>query len=447
MRIFIFVLSITLFFSSCNNSQENKGTQSFVFSDEALSDAVLYEVNIRQFTEEGTFKAFQEFLPQLKALGVDILWLMPIHPIGETNRKGTLGSYYSIRDYRGVNPEFGTLEDFKELVAAAHDLEMFVMLDWVAGHTAWDHPWITAHPNWYIKDESGNIIPPNPDWSDVAGLNFDNADMLQALEDDMVYWVAEVGIDGYRCDAAYNISIPFWKKAIARLNAIKPVVMLAESDGNHKGGYPLIELFHMSYDWPGHHRLNQVAQGKMKATDLEDHLTAVKKNYNPKHAVMSFTSNHDENSWNGTVAVRMGAATKLMTVLTYVMPGVPLIYSGQEYGLDKRLAFFEKDFIPKTKSSFMVLYTTLNELKKTTSALDVGEYPAAVSLLAHDNENVLAFSRTKANDTLFFVGNCSATQQTVQLNVAGSYTDVFGDEKRTLSEVTLAPWEYILATN
>lgn len=447
MRALLVVLSITLFFSSCQNTSESKTSKAFVFSDQYLSDAVIYEVNIRQFTEEGTFKAFQEFLPQIKALGVDILWFMPIHPIGKINRKGTLGSYYSISDYRGINPEFGTIDDFKALVDAAHDLEMFVMLDWVAGHTAWDHPWITAHPDWYIKDENGNIIPPNPDWSDVAGLNFENTEMLQALEDDMAYWVEEADVDGYRCDAAYNISIPFWEKAIARLNAIKPVVMLAESDGNHKGGYPLIELFDMSYDWPGHNRLNQVAQGKMNATDLADHLVAVQKNYNPKHAVMSFTSNHDENSWNGTVEERMGDASELMAVLTYAMPGVPLIYSGQEYGLDKRLKFFEKDFIPKTESSFMLLYKTLNKLKKSTSALDVGVNPATISLLSHDNENVLAFSRTKGDDTLFFIGNCSATPQTVRLEIEGTYSDVFQDSQLSLSEVTLAPWEYILATN
>lgn len=447
MRALLFVLSIILFFSSCQSTSESKASKSFVFSNESLSDAVIYEVNIRQFTKEGTFKAFQEFLPQLKALGVDILWFMPIHPIGKKNRKGTLGSYYAISDYRGINPEFGTLDDFKSIVAAAHDLEMFVMLDWVAGHTAWDHAWITAHPEWYIKDESGNIIPPNPDWSDVAGLNFDNAEMLQALEDDMAYWVEEVDIDGYRCDAAYNISIPFWKKAIARLNAIKPVVMLAESDGNHKGGYPLIELFHMSYDWAGHHILNQVAQGKMKATDLAGHLMEVQKNYNAKHAVMSFTSNHDENSWNGTVKERMGDASEQMAVLTYLMPGVPLIYSGQEYGLDKRLQFFEKDFIPKKASSFMSLYKTLNKLKKSTSALDVGENPAAISTIHSNNENVLAFSRTKGKDELVFVGNLSSIPQKVQININGNFTNVFSKNEQPLETLTLAPWEYILATN
>ncbi len=447
MKALLVVLSITLFFISCQNSSESKTSKAFVFSDENLSDAVIYEVNIRQFTKEGTFKAFQEFLPQLKTLGVDILWFMPIHPIGNTNRKGSLGSYYSISDYRGINSEFGTLDDFKALIAAAHDLEMFVMLDWVAGHTAWDHPWITAHPDWYLKDDNGNIIPPNPDWSDVAGLNFDNTEMLQALEDDMAYWVEKVGVDGFRCDAAYNISVSFWKKAIDRLNAIKPVVMLAESDGNHKGGYPLIELFHMSYDWPGHHILNQVAQGNMNATNIADHLMEVQKNYSPDHAVMNFTSNHDENSWNGTVKERMSEASELMAVLTYVMPGIPLIYSGQEYGLDKRLEFFEKDFIPKKESSFMLLYKTLNKLKKSTSALDVGANPAAFSIIPNNNKNILAFCRTNGEDEVVFVGNLSATPQKARVNMNGTFTNVFSNNEQSLETLTLAPWEYILAAN
>lgn len=355
MRTLIAIFISVLIFTACNSSKETK-TNTPVFSDEFLSEAVIYEVNVRQYTQEGTFNAFATHLPKLKELGVDILWFMPIHPIGELKRKGTLGSYYSISDYREINPEFGTLDDFKSLVDAAHDLEMLVMIDLVAGHTAWDHQWIAAHPEWYLKGDQGNIIPPNPEWTDVAGLNFENQDMLKALEDDMAYWVAEVGIDGYRCDAAYNISIHFWKKAIARLNSIKPVVMLAESDGNHKGGYPLIALFQLSYDWPGHAILNNIAKGEQKAKDLENHLKSVQQNYNSEHAVMSFTTNHDENSWNGTVTERLGDAGEIMTVLTYVMPGTPLIYSGQEYGLNKRLAFFEKDFIPKKESPYMALF-------------------------------------------------------------------------------------------
>jgi glycosidase len=321
------------------------------------------------------------------------------------------------------------------------------MIDLVAGHTAWDHPWIAAHPEWYLKDDQGNIIPPNPDWTDVAGLNFENQDMLQALEDDMAYWVAEVGVDGYRCDAAYNISIPFWKKAMTRLNSIKPVVMLAESDGNHKGGYPLIELFRLSYDWPGHATLNRIAKGEMKAIDLKNHLKSVQQNYSSDHAVMSFTTNHDENSWNGTVFERLGDAAEVMAVLTYAMPGTPLIYSGQEYGLDKRLEFFEKDLIPKKESSYMTLFTKLNTLKKTSDALDVGKDAANINLLENSNADVIAFSRKKGDDTLIFVGNLSNVPQQVSLADNSTYTDVFTEKEVQINNLNLESWSYRLVRN
>jgi glycosidase len=443
MRILYTIILSSVLLASCqNNSGESQ--HQVVVSDAFLSKAVIYEVNVRQYTKEGTFKAFATHLPKLKELGVDILWFMPIHPIGKLKRKGELGSYYSISDYRGVNPEFGTLDDFKSLVDAAHDLDMLVMIDLVAGHTAWDHSWISTHPEWYLKDDQGNIIPPNPDWTDVAGLNFENKDMLQALENDMAYWVTEVGIDGYRCDAAYNISIPFWKKAIARLNSIKPVVMLAESDGNHKGGYPLIELFELSYDWPGHAVLNQIAKGELKASDLEKHLLSVQQKYSPEHSVMSFTTNHDENSWNGTVFERLGDAAEIMSVLTYIMPGTPLIYSGQEYGLDKRLAFFEKDFIPKKASSYMALFTKLNTLKKTSDALDVGKGAADINFLENENTDVIALSRNKGDDTLIFVGNLSNVPQQISLADNGTYRDVFTEEEVQINSLNLGPWAYRL---
>ena len=443
MRFLYTIILISILLASCQNNS-SKSQHQVVVSDAFLSKAVIYEVNVRQYTKEGTFKAFATHLPKLKELGVDILWFMPIHPIGKLKRKGELGSYYSISDYRGVNPEFGTLDDFKSLVDAAHDLDMLVMIDLVAGHTAWDHSWISTHPEWYLKDDLGNIIPPNPDWTDVAGLNFENKDMLQALENDMAYWVTEVGIDGYRCDAAYNISIPFWKKAIARLNSIKPVVMLAESDGNHKGGYPLIELFELSYDWPGHAVLNQIAKGELKASDLEKHLLNVQQKYSPEHSVMSFTTNHDENSWNGTVFERLGDAAEIMSVLTYIMPGTPLIYSGQEYGLDKRLAFFEKDFIPKKASSYMALFTKLNTLKKTSDALDVGKGAADINILENENTDVIALSRNKGDDTLIFVGNLSNVPQQISLADNGTYRDVFTEEEVQINSLNLEPWAYRL---
>lgn len=443
MRNSFVLLAICALFTSCQT--ENKSHQVVEFSNEALSDAIIYEVNIRQFSEEGTFGAFEKHLPELKALGVDIVWLMPIHPIGALNRKGGLGSYYSISDYRGINPEFGDLEDFKSLVQSIHKEGMFVVLDWVAGHTAWDHPWVTQHPDWYIKNESGDIIPPNPDWTDVAGLDFTNPDMLQALEDDMAYWVEEIGIDGFRCDAAYNISIAFWDKAIKRLNESKKVFMLAESDANHKGGHELIELFHSSYGWHTHHLLNQVAQGKQTAKVLGQHLVEIQKTHSPQHTQMNFTSNHDENSWKGTVFERMGSAAEVMAVLSYAMPGMPLIYGGQEFGLDKRLAFFEKDLIEKKNHPFMELYTQLNKVKKESSALDVGEKPGAFTWLENTNENILTFQRSSDSESLLFVGNLSNTTQTSELSFSGKFVDVLsGTEVLIEPTMQLEAWQYFL---
>ncbi len=433
----------------CTNHNKT-AKQSLLFSNKVLQSAIIYEVNIRQFTKEGNFSSFQNYLPKLKNLGVDILWLMPIHPIGEQQRKGSLGSYYSIKDYKGINPEFGTLEDFKSLVNEAHSLGMFVILDWVAGHTAWDHPWLTQHPDWYLKDTKGDIIPPNPEWSDVAGLNFNNPQMLDALEDAMVYWVEELEVDGFRCDAAYNISIDFWNRSINRLNSIKPVFMLAESDGNHNGGYPLVEEFQMSYDWPGHSILNQIAKGSLTADDLADHLLSVQQNYSSSHTVMSFTTNHDENSWQGTTFERMGDAVEVMTALTYTMPGMPLIYNGQEYGLNKRLLFFEKDYIEKMDSPFKEVFMKLNSLKKMNRSLDVGQFPGTFELIEDNQEDILAFKRSKNEDELVFIANLSGASHKLNLKLTGQFINYMSNEKISLdySEVLrLDPWSYMILVN
>ena len=447
MRIIYSLLIGLLLFVSCQNNSKTYDNQ-ITFSDQFLSSAVIYEANIRQFTQQGTFAEFQKHIPHLKSLGVDIIWLMPIHPIGELKRKGGLGSYYSIKDYRGVNPEFGNLDDFKKLIYAIHDAGMLVILDWVAGHTAWDHPWVADHPDWYLKDSDGNIIPPNPDWTDVAGLDFSNAEMLQALEDDMSYWVEDIGVDGFRCDAAYNISIDFWNKTINRLNETKPVYMLAESDANHKGGYTLIDLFDSSYGWHTHHLLNEIAIGNETAKSLTEHLIDMVEVYSPTHAVMNFTSNHDENSWQGDVFERLGPAAEVLSVLTYVMPGMPLIYGGQEFGLDKRLAFFEKDLIEKKDSPFLNLFTKLNMLKENNRALDVGDKPGNFNVLQTADEQVLGILRSKKNDSMVFYANLSPNIKVINSENFFGFSNVFtGNQISSFDKITLAPWDYVLLQN
>ncbi|MCB0641715.1 MAG: alpha-amylase, partial [Phaeodactylibacter sp.] len=308
-----------------------------------IKKANIYEVNIRQYTPEGTFNAFAQHLPRLQDMGVKILWFMPIYPISEKNRKGTLGSYYAVSDFTSVNPNFGTMDDFKALVADAHTRGMKVILDWVPNHTGWDHHWITEHPDWYTQNEAGEIIDPSNDkgesygWTDVADLNYNNADMRKAMIDDLKFWLTEVGVDGYRCDVAYEVPDDFWAQVHDAFKPFEPVFMLAEAEhAPHRNeGY-----FNMSYSWSFHHLMNDIAKGKKDATAVktwyQEDRAKFKQGYH-----MQFTTNHDENSWNGTIEERMGEAGDAMNVLAFTFDGMPLIYSGQEAGLNKRLEFFE----------------------------------------------------------------------------------------------------------
>ena len=202
-----------------------------------LSNAVIYELNTRQFSEEGTFKAIENRLDDLKDLGVDVIWLMPIHPIGEKNRKGSLGSPYSVKDYYAINPEFGTIEDFRRLVQKIHNDSMYVIIDLVANHTAWDNQLIIDHPEWYKQNEQGEILAPNPDWYDTAKLNYDNKELWQYMINMMQYWVNEIGIDGFRCDVAADVPTAFWKSARQELCKSKTVFMLAEAETPELNAY------------------------------------------------------------------------------------------------------------------------------------------------------------------------------------------------------------------
>ena len=310
-------------------------------------NAAIYEVNIRQFTADGTLKAATAELPRLKTLGVDILWLMPLQPIGQLNRKGTLGSYYSIRDYTAVNPEFGTLADVRAFVQAAHSLGMKVILDWVANHTAFDHPWTREHKDWYKLDAHGDIFPVTfnagtsgeEHWSDVTGLNYDKPALRDAMIAAMQFWVRETDLDGFRCDVAGAVPTPFWERARRELDAVKPMFMLAESDARdlHRNA------FDMTYSWDLAALFHRVGQGKAGAAELRDWAAKEPHGYPPSAYRMRFTTNHDFNSWNGTDAQLYGDAWLPLAVLTFALPGMPLIYGGQEARLDKRLEFFEKD--------------------------------------------------------------------------------------------------------
>lgn len=442
-KVLFWMVSAIFMLSACNPSEEKKNSEKQTESVAWYKDATIYEVNIRQYTEEGTFQAFQKHLPRLQKLGVDILWIMPIHPIGEKNRKGTMGSYYSVRDYKEVNPEFGTKADFKALVDEAHHLGMYVIIDWVANHSSWDNPMITQHPEWYTKDSVGNMVAPF-DWTDVADLDYSQQGLVDYMSGALSYWVSEFDIDGYRCDVAGMVPVEFWNRAVRDMNKIKPVFMLAEDEGE----LPLLDsAFNMHYGWEFHHHLNAVAQGKENVEAFRTYFEKIDTLMQADDIKMNFITNHDENSWNGTVNERMGDAQKAMAVIAYTVPGMPLIYSGQEIGLDKRLEFFEKDVIAWKENPLEGFYTKLNKLKAENAALNAGEYGGAFEILtSNDTEKVFAYKRTKESNEVVVVCNLSDVENSFSVNdIQGEYKDFFSGEKVVLDgNFKLDAWNYMV---
>jgi glycosidase len=444
----LLVLSFAIFLISCESKEAKNTEQGEAQTIENHYDwsknANIYEVNIRQYTPEGTFKAFQEDLPRLKEMGVDILWLMPIYPIGELNRKGTLGSYYSIKDYKAINPEFGTMEDFKHLVKKVHEMGMKLILDWVANHTSWDNSWIKEHPEWYTRDSLGNFVAPY-DWTDVADLNYDNKEMRDAMIDALKFWVVEADVDGYRCDVAGEVPTDFWEEAVSELREIKPVFMLAESEEPEHHN----EAFDMTYAWELHHLMNMIAKGEAPADTIVDYYERQDKRFPPKAYRMIFTSNHDENSWNGTEFERMGDGAQAFAVLSATLPGMPLIYSGQEAAFDRRLEFFEKDQIDWGDYSFEEFYTSLLKLKHENEALWNGEFGGKMIVLETGApEDVLAFVRQKNDNKVLVLTNLSPEVNSINIEsglIEGNYKDLFTGKASQIDSslsITLDPWEY-----
>ncbi|AXT55931.1 alpha-amlyase [Aquimarina sp. AD1] len=410
-----------------------------------MENAVIYEANIRQYSEEGSFKAFTKDIPTLKNLGIKILWVMPIYPISTTKSKGSLGSYYAISDYTKVNPEFGTLEDFRELVKTAHDNGIYVVLDWVANHTGWDHVWLKEHPEFYTKNDKGEITHTvGTDWTDVADLDYDNEEMRKGMLDAMKYWVEQEGVDGFRCDVAGMVPVDFWNNTVTELKKIKPVFMLAE------GWEPELmeKAFDMGYGWDTHHVMNHIAKGENTVEAWDKRMVQVDSMYAKDDILMNFTSNHDENSWNGTVQERMGDSKELFAALSYVAPGMPLIYSGQEYDMDKRLLFFEKDTIIKKKGVFYPLYEKLGKLKNENSALHGGKNAASYNRIKTSADTkVLAFEREKNGDKVVFVANMTKKPVTFTAEYEGKFKDYLTGEYIDSvkgKEYELNSWQYLI---
>lgn len=381
--------------------------------------ANIYEVNVRQYTPEGTLNAFAAHLPRLQQMGVDILWLMPIHPIGKLKRKGKLGSYYAVSDYKAINSEFGKLKDFKALVQQAHELGMKVIIDWVANHTAWDHEWVKQHPEWYLKNDKGQIQSYRydngtevEDWTDVVGLDYSQKTLWTAMIQAMQYWVKETDIDGFRCDVAHLLPLKFWQQARAKLDAQKPMFMLAESDDAQLHD----AAFDMTYDWALQDVLKKIAKGQADVRDLKDYLASAANTLPTDGYRMTFTANHDTNSWHNHDAGHFGEAFAAMAVIAATFPGMPLVYGGQESGLNKMLQFFEKDTIDWQNFKHEKLYANLLAMKKKHPALHNGASGAPVEVFDAENHHILAFRRQKGIDVVSVQVNLSGQNQGFNLH-------------------------------
>ena len=409
--------------------------------------ANLYEVNIRQYTPEGTLNAFRKHIPRLHAMGVDTLWVMPVQPIGKVNRKGSLGSYYSIRDYVNINPEFGTLDDFQALVDDAHKLGMKVLLDWVANHTAWDHVWTESDPDYYRKDEEGNFDSPW-DWTDVIALDYTKQEMRKAMISAMEFWLKETNIDGFRCDMAGMVPVDFWEEARNALDPERKLFMLAEDENEVR---LLDEAFDMNFTWEMHHLMNEIAKGEKNASAIWDKYQEYTERYPASAYRMYFTSNHDENSHSGSAFERMGEAAPAFAALTYLLPGMPLTYSGQETAYAKRLSFFEKDKIDWSDLALEEFYRKMNLAKRDNKALWCGSSGGdMVDINQGKNNNIFAVKRELDDNRILGILNLSGEKQQLTLDndrLAGTYRDIFTDEFHYPGlgfTFDLDPWSYFV---
>ncbi len=425
-------------------------------------NAVIYEVNTRQYTPEGTFKAFAGQLPRLKELGVDILWFMPIHPISELNRKGELGSYYAVRDYKGVNPEFGTLDDFRAVVDSAHAAGMKVIIDWVPNHTGCDNAWVSEHPEYYQLNEEGKMYGPF-DWTDVYQLDYSKPETRAAMIDAMGYWLREANIDGFRCDVAGRVPVDFWNDARTAFDSIagRPVFMLAEATEPE-----LVEhAFDMDYNWPMKDLFSEIAYTsgqytygdgtrtfpRKTAADIDSLLQLQAKQYPADSYMMNMITNHDLNSWEGTEFERLGNLQAAFAVLSYTLPGMPLIYTGQETGLNRAIEFFVKDEAPEwePRNQYFGFYQKLNALKHSRPELAAGEKGGAVEMLPTASTDVIAFTRATGGSGTFTAANLGSAPAPLfaegQAPVLEGSTDIFTGEDAILPD-TLAPGQYIVAT-
>lgn len=400
----------------------------------------LYEVNLRQYTKEGTFRAFSNELSRLCDMGVKVLWFMPITPISREKRLGSLGSYYACSNYTDTNPEFGTVHDFRQLVKRAHDLGMQVIIDWVANHTGWDHVWTRTNPGFYKRNAQGEFYDQNG-WTDVIDLNYYDHSMRRAMIACMEFWVKECNIDGFRCDMAHLVPLDFWRDARRHLDKIKPLFWLGETED-----YNYQKVFDCSYAWHWMHITDSFAKGKAGVDELRLALADYQKKKLPHTSHLFFTSNHDENSWNGTEYEKYGDAALPLAVLACMWNGLTLVYSGQELPNLKRLKFFDKDPIEWTgKYELHNFYRTLLGVRSS-----FGEEKTEIQIMyTLGDRNVLAFARSSSRKYLLVILNLSKEQQWINIDESvapGKYRNLFTlkEEAPSINELLMEPWSYLI---
>lgn len=463
MKKYIFIL-VTAMLSACGTPEKQETTVTELPS-EWIANATIYEVNVRQYTQEGSLVAFEERLPKLKELGVDVLWFMPIQPIGKRNRKAVgdtfvqdladpdytkyWGSPYSIADYTAVHPRYGSVQDFKRIIAKCHEMDMKVILDWVGNHTAWDNLWVTNNPEWYTHDSTGKITDPIGDdgkswgWTDVADLNYNNKEMRAEMIKSMQFWVEECDLDGFRCDVAMEVPTDFWEEARIALDKVKPMFMLAESETHEPDQFDT--AFDAYYGWEMHHVFNKLYSGEVNASEVMQ-VMHQKDSINGMDVFpMNMITNHDENSWNGTIDERLGASWKAMAVLSYALRGMPLIYSGQEVGLKHRLSFFGKDEIdwssPQAAEHFE-FYKILNEIKANPSLAVDSKITFNTDF---STERLLTIDRGDNAEYRFILdlGGDGVILREADLDPTDGYKVVFADEYEDESTV-LGKWGFVV---
>ncbi len=450
-----FIAAATVaFFSACTSGSGKSSGDSTSISRAApvhrteghpdwIMQGNIYEVNVRQYTPEGTFRAFETNLQRLKDMGVQTLWFMPINPISKTDRKGQMGSYYAVADYTAVNPEFGTLDDWKALVKHAHEMGFKVILDWVPNHSGADNRWLTQHPDFYVKDSTGKAAVPY-DWTDTRKLNYGNPALQDSMISDMKFWITASDIDGFRCDVAGDVPDDFWKRCIAELKDLKPdIFMLAEAEkpSLHVDG------FDATYGWRMFSMMKSVAKGERNALALDSVRNYIDTAFPANALKLAFTSNHDENSWNkADYGTMPGAVHAPFAVFTQTMPAdIPLIYSGQEEPVLDSISFFYKDPIHFGHFGRAKFYHTLLELRKTNPALAANAKFAKVQ--AGDPKAVYAYTREDGGKKVLVILNLSSKPQKIRITdtaLPGNATNVFmGITEQLTNKVWgIEPWGY-----